>query len=126
MMYILNWRDWNTACKLYGHAALAVNKISGRPKWPDSDPTTATANTIPAPAGTTPTAPPQPTKWAGRSDPATTSTTSTVSKPTTVTPTSPSSRHPHMPKFTTNKFKTKIAAGVNSAAGDDFQEIKHE
>jgi hypothetical protein len=31
-----------------------------------------------------------------------------------------------MPKFTTNKFKTKIAAGVNSAAGDDFQEIKHE
>jgi len=86
----------------------------------------AIANSTPGLAGNSHIVLPPQTKWAGRSNPAIMSTTSTVSKPTTVTPTSPSSRHPHMPKFTTNKFKTKIAAGVNSAAGDDFQEIKHE
>lgn len=112
---------WNTACLLYWHAAFAVNKLSGGASWHATALTMAIANTIPAPAGNSPTAPLLLTKWAGLSGPATTSTTSTVSKLTTVIPTLLSFRHLHMPKSTKNKPKTKCAAGLDSAARAMFQ-----
>jgi len=106
---------WNKACSIVGHAASAVNKTTWRPPWPDSELTTATANTTPAQAGTIPTALPLLTKWAGRSNPATMFTTSTVSKLTTVTPTSLSFRLPPMPKSTTNNFQIQTVGGRNAA-----------
>lgn len=110
--------NWHSSCIVYWYAANAVNKTFGRCPWHAFALTMATANTIPAPAGITLTAPPLPTKWAGRSDPVTMFTISTGSKLTTVTPTSPSFRHLPMPKFITNNFKSKFAAGANSAAGE--------
>lgn len=115
MMYILNWRDWNTACKLYGHAAIAVNKTYGGALWHTSALSMAIANSTPGLAGNSHIVLPPQTKWAGQSNPAIMSTTSTVSKPTTVTPTSRSFRHLPMPKSTTNNFQNQPAGGRNAA-----------
>lgn len=115
MMYILIWRDWNTACKLYWHAAIAVNKTYGGALWHTSALSMAIANSTPGLAGNSHIVLPPQTKWAGRSNPAITSTISTVSKPTTVTPTSLSFRHLPMPKSTTNNFQNQTAGGRNAA-----------
>ena len=97
--------NWNAACNLYDHAASAVNKLYGGALWHATVLTMAIANTTPAPAGNSPTAPLPPTKWAGLSGLATMSITSTLSKLTTVIQTSPSFRHPRMPKYTTNNLQ---------------------
>lgn len=115
MMHILNWRDWNTACKLYGPAAIAVNKTYGGALWHTSALSMAIANSTPGLAGNSHIVLPPQTKWAGRSNPAIMSTISTVSKPTTVTPTSLSFRHLPMPKSTTNNFQNQPAGGRNAA-----------
>ena len=83
--------------------------------WHASELTTATTNTILAPAGISLTALLLLTKWAGRSDPVSMSTTSTVSKLTTVIPTSPSSRHQPMLKSTINNHPNLIMGGNNAA-----------
>ena len=110
--------NWNAACTIYGHAASAVNKLYGGAPWHAFVLTMAIANTTPAPAGNSPTAPLLPTKWAGLSGLATTSITSTVSKLTTVTQTSPSFRHPPMPKYTTNNIQFQW--WVNSSTTEQY------
>lgn len=115
----MNWRDWNTACKLYWHAAIAVNKTYGGALWHTSALSMAIANSTPGLAGNSHIVLPPQTKWAVRSNPAITSTISTVSKPTTVTPISLSFRHLPMPKFTTNNFQNQPAGGRNAAPSLD-------
>jgi len=108
---------WNVACYLYGHAATAVNKQNGRCPWHAFELLMATANTTPAPAGTSLTVPLPLTKWVDQSAPDITSTTSTVSKLTTVTQTSPLFRHLPMPKFTTNhKLQKQTSGRITPAA----------